>query len=99
MCGKILKCKSILGDDAFVSELQAKTSTAGDIREIPKAQHRPKAKPISHYVKAYNYPKEAMVAAYHSGGYTMKAIVDEFGVHYATVGRTVNQYENSKNQR
>ena len=83
-----------LGDDAFVSELQAKISTKGDIKESPKAQHRPKAKPITHYVKAYNDPKEAMAAAYLSGKYTMKAIAEEFGVHYATVSRAVNQYEN-----
>jgi hypothetical protein len=88
-----------LGDDAFVSQLQTKISTEGDIKEIPKAQHRPKAKPIAHYVKAYINPKDAMVAAYLSGGFAMKAIADEFGVHYATVSRAINQYENTKNER
>jgi len=33
-----------------------------------------------------------------SGGYTMKAIAYEFGVHYATVSRAVKNYENSQNE-
>ena len=93
-----LKMQIYLGDDNFVSEAQAKISTNGDIEEISRAQYRSKVKPIAHYVKAYNNPKEAMVVAYLSGGYTMKAIADEFGVHYATVSRAVNQYENTKNE-
>ena len=37
-----------------------------------------------------------MAAAYLSGGYTMKAIAAEFGVHYATVSQAVKHYENSQ---
>ncbi|MFO7858262.1 MAG: helix-turn-helix domain-containing protein [Ectothiorhodospiraceae bacterium] len=34
-----------------------------------------------------------MARAYRSGGYTMKAIAEHFGVHYATVSRAVRRYE------
>ena len=37
------------------------------------------------------------LSAYLSGGYTMKAIAAEFGVHYATFSRAVKHYENSQN--
>lgn len=37
-----------------------------------------------------------MALAYLSGDSSMKAIADEFGVHYATVSRAVKEYD-SKN--
>jgi transposase len=61
--------------------------------EIPKAQHRPMAQPLAYYAKNYDNPREAMAVAYSTGGYTLKAIADEFGVHYSTVSRVVAQFE------
>jgi transposase len=37
-----------------------------------------------------------MALVYLSGDYLMEAIADEFGIHYATVSRTVKEYD-SKN--
>lgn len=88
-----LKNQIFLGDETFVNAMQKKIEAYGDMAEIPKAQHRPKAQPFAYYAKTYDNPREAMAAAFSSGGYTMKAIADEFGVHYSTVSRAVMQFE------
>lgn len=82
-----------LGSDRFVKRMQAKTDKIA-IGEIPRAQRRPLAKPLSYYEGKYHDIKAAMVAAYATGDYTMQAIADFFGVHYATVSRAVKQEEN-----
>jgi putative transposase len=38
----------------------------------------------------------AIVAAYRSGGYNMKAIGDHFGLHYSMVSRIVKRAMDSK---
>ncbi len=82
-----------LGDADFVKAMQKKIVTDGDLKEVPKAQHRPSAKSIKHYIAVCDDRKKAMAAAYLSGDYTMKAIAKEFGVHYATVSRAVKRFE------
>ena len=84
-----LKNQIFLGDEAFISTMQNKIETSGDMKEIPKAQHRPLAKPLSYYAKSYKNPRDAMAMAFLTGAYTMKAIADEFAVHYSTVSRAV----------
>jgi len=63
---------------------------AGDLKEIPKAQRRPPAEPLSHYVEIFADAKKGMKKAYESGDYTMQQIADAFGVQYSTVSRAVN---------
>lgn len=92
---KDLKSQIYLGDERFVKVMQKKIDTNGDLNEIPSAQRRPKAKPLAYYEKAYKDKKQAMAAAYLSGGYTMKAIAEAFNVHYATVSRAVKLSENN----
>jgi len=93
-----LKNQIYLGDENFVNSMQNTVEYNGDLKEIPKIQHRPAPKPLVHYAKRYDDQEQAMAAAYLSGGYTMKAIADEFGVHYATVSRAVKHYEFSLNE-
>ncbi|MGB9094011.1 MAG: hypothetical protein WCB93_07840 [Gallionella sp.] len=81
-----------LGSEAFINGMQHLTDKIA-IGEIPRAQRRPLAKPLSHYQAKYHDPRAAMVAAYATGDYTMQAIADYFGVHYATVSRTVRKGE------
>ena len=38
----------------------------------------------------------ALPLAYLSGDHAMKAVVDAFGVHYATVSRAVKAYEDAE---
>ncbi len=88
-----LSSQIYLGDADFVKAMQEKIVTDGDLKEVPKAQHRPSEKPIRQYMAAYDDRREAMAAAYLSGGYTMKAIAEELGMHYATVSRAVKRFE------
>lgn len=65
------------------------------LSEIPKTQRRPLAGELAMY--RANHPRdEAMARAYLSGAFTMKAIGDFFGVHYMTVSRAVQKYEQRK---
>jgi transposase len=58
---------------------------------VPIAQRRPPPKPLRHYAARYKDPHEAMAQAYRSGGYSLKAIADHFGVHYSTVSRALGR--------
>lgn len=64
------------------------------LNEVPRAQRRPVAKPLAQYVSEHpNEPRTGMALAYLSGDYSMNAIGETFGVHYATVSRAVKAYE------
>lgn len=57
---------------------------------VPRVQRRQPAKPLEWY---RSKGKEGMALAYLSGDYTMKAIADHFGVHYATVSWAVKAWD------
>ena len=73
--------------------MQERAAKRGDLAEIPRAQRRPKAKPLEHYQSRYPDFREAMARAYLAGDYTLKVIAAHFGVHYATVSRAVRDLE------
>ena len=81
-----------LGSERFLKRMQAMSDKAA-IGEIPRAQRRPVAKPLDYYQTKYRDAKAAMIAAYATGDYTLQAIADHFGVHYATVSRAVKKGE------
>ena len=81
-----------LGSDRFLKRMQAMSDKVA-IGEIPRAQRRPVAKPLDYYQTKYRDAKAAMIAAYATGDYTLQAIADHFGVHYATVSRAVKKGE------
>lgn len=87
-----LKSQIYLGSERFVERMQ-KQLPEGDLTEVPRAQRRPLAKPLENYQRRYANPREAMARAYLTGDYTLKAIADHFGVHYATVSRAVKTFE------
>ncbi len=80
-----------LGGEAFLKRMQ-KLADKAAVGEIPRTQRRPVAKPLSHYRKQAD-ARQAMVAAYATGDYTMQEIADCFDVHYATVSRAVKRSE------
>ncbi|PPD17475.1 MAG: addiction module toxin RelE [Methylobacter sp.] len=87
-----LKNQIFLGDTAFVEKLQRLIKAdSGNLAEIPKAQRRPPAKPLSHYVQAFSNPQDGIRKAYETGDYTMQQIAQAFGVHYSTISRKVNK--------
>ena len=82
-----------LGDDAFVARMQRKAAAASgdDTLEIPRAQRRLPAKPLTHYV-CLKLPRDRAIArAYASGDYSMVDVADAFAVHYSTVSRAVGR--------
>ena len=70
------------------SELKA-TAKHTD-KEIPRLQRRALARSLDFYRDTFEDAKSGMAAAYATGDYTLQAIADAFGVHYATVSRAVN---------
>ena len=87
-----LRGQVFLGGDVFLKRMQ-KLSDKAEIGEIPRVQRRPLAKPLHYYRRKLADAKQAMAAAYATGDYTMQEIANAFGVHYATVSRTVKQSE------
>ncbi len=87
-----LKNQIYLGGESFLSDIQPNISSENDLREVPRRQRRPLAKPLGEYVLE-GLPYQAMAKAYLSGDYSMKEIADFFDVHYATVSRAVKRFE------
>ncbi len=85
-----------LGDEEFVARHQDMHAPAGDIDEIPRSQRLAVKKPLAHFVASCKDTRQAMVAAYNTGHYTMKEIAAFFDVHYATVSRAVKKSEKGK---
>ena len=87
-----LRGQVFLGDEDFVRR-HVDGGGSGDHAEIPRAQRRPLARPLAAYAAEGEDRGAAMAAAYASGDYSMKAIAEHFGVHYATVSRAVKRAE------
>ena len=81
-----------LGDDVFVANMQRNAAAGvGNALEIPRAQRRLPAKPLTHYV-GLKLPRDMAIArAYASGDYSMADVAGAFTVHYSTVSRAVRR--------
>jgi putative transposase len=91
-----LKHQVFLGSDAFVDNLQRRLPMDRDLSEVPRAQRRPPAKPLAEYVALCPDRDAAIVAAYASGGYTLKQIGEYFNLHYARISRIVRRAREAK---
>jgi putative transposase len=81
-----------LGDDAFVARVLRKVrGVARHTLEIPRAQRRLPARPLTHYADLRLPRDKAIARAYATGDFSMAAVAQAFGVHYSTVSRAVNQ--------
>jgi REP element-mobilizing transposase RayT/transposase len=89
-----LQAQVFLGSEPFVKKMQAKLERKVSDIEIPKVQRRSAPMPLDAYEKQFKTRGQVMYEAYRSGHYTMKALADYFGVHYATVSRAVKKIEN-----
>ena len=69
------------------------------LREVPRAQRRSLAEPLADLAHRYPDAREAMARAYQTGVYSMQDIADYFGVHYATVSRSVRRLESGRGFR
>ncbi|WP_245232259.1 hypothetical protein [Thiorhodococcus minor] len=90
-----LKQQVFLGSDAFVGELSQRVPKDRDLSEAPLAPRHPPAKPLVEYVSLYP-DRDQAIAAYASGGCTLKDIGDHFGLHYARISRIVRAAEEAK---
>ena len=80
-----LKEKLYLGSDAFVSELQGKSSPGG----VPKPQCRPIPESLESVFLRAASRDEAILIAYQRGCFTLQQIGDHVGLHYSRVSRIV----------
>jgi REP element-mobilizing transposase RayT len=87
-----LKHQIYLGGETFLNAVQSHLPAGRDLREVPRRQRRPMARPLEAY-RQEDPPDQAIAKAYLSGDYSMKEIADFFDVHYATVSRAVKRFE------
>lgn len=90
-----LKNQVFLGDNAFVSRMQALIEPDRDLSEVPLGQKRTVAKPLSFFEKTLPTRNEAIIQAYASGGYKMSEIADYFGLHYSSISKIIRDGGNS----
>jgi len=86
-----------LGSEAYVASLQRSINADVPLREIPAIQRRPQPKPLAQVAQGHERD-EAIFHAYVSGGYSLKAIGDHFGLHYSRVSRIVKQQQLAKDK-
>jgi REP-associated tyrosine transposase len=79
-----------LGPDEFVEEARTRIAQNRSLRDIPRRQSLPPAKPIEYFRQHFPDDREAMVEAYLSGHFTLDVVGKEFGVSRSTVSRAVN---------
>ena len=85
-----------LGDDKFVEDMQCKISGETNLDEVPRPQKRQNPKPIETYKNMMDCRNEAIIAAYRSGGYTMKKIAVYFDLHYSSVSKIIKMAGDSQ---
>lgn len=85
-----LRNQIFIANEDYIEEIQRKIDKDADISEIPTSQRRAMPKPIEHYAKKYKHRDQAIIAAYKSGGYSMKEIAEYFDLHYSSVSRIIN---------
>ena len=89
-----LHAQVFLGSETFVKKMQAQIANKPNLDEIPQVQRRVLTQPLADFAQRFERD-EAIAQAYLSGQHTMAAIAQHFGVHYTTVSRLVNRYENA----
>jgi putative transposase len=85
-----------LGDDKFVEEMLCKISGETNLDEVPRPQKRQNPQPLEAYKNMMNFRDEAIIAAYRSGGYSMKEIAAYFDLHYSSVSKIIKRVEDSQ---
>jgi REP element-mobilizing transposase RayT len=84
-----LENQVFLGSDSFVESMRRTLPQNRDLREVAQAKRRPTAKTLPEYAHDHPQRNDAIVAAYRSGGYTLRDIGDFFGIHYSRVSKIV----------
>jgi len=85
-----LKQQIYLGSEKFVEQMQSNINPLQDLSEIPLPQYQPVLPSLKDYEQRSASRNDALKLAYASGGYSMKALGDYFGLHYSRVSKIVN---------
>lgn len=85
-----LRNQVYIGNEDYIKQIQTKITKETDLSEIPASQRRPMPKSLDFYAQKYNDRDQAMLAAYQSGGYSMKDLAKYFDLHYTSVSRIIN---------
>ncbi len=86
---KDLNRQVFLGDDRFVSRMQAEAKGKSKDFNIPRVQRRPPAPSLQAIAEAHESRNHAIVAAHASGAYSYQQIAEFLGLHFTTVGKIV----------
>jgi REP element-mobilizing transposase RayT len=74
---------------ASVEDMQCKISGETNLDEVPRPQKRQNPKPLKTYKNMMDCRDEAIIAAYRSGGYSMKEIAAYFDLHYSSARKII----------
>ncbi len=85
-----LRNQIYISNEDYIEKVQKKITKEADISEIPSNQRRPIPKSLKHYEQKHKERDRAIMAAYHSGGYSMKEIAIYFELHYTSISRIIN---------
>ncbi len=88
-----LRNQVYLGSEAFIDKIQQHIDQDRELDEIPSSQRRAVARPLGEYQNSHKDRNTAIVAAYQSGGYTLKDIGQHYGLHYSTVSGIINDHK------
>ena len=85
-----LRNQVYIGNEDYIKQIQTMITKKADLSEIPASQRRPMPISLDFYAQKYNDRDQAMLAAYQSGGYSMKDLAKYFDLHYTSVSRIIN---------
>jgi len=91
-----LRNQVFLGSEAFAETMLGRIPKDRDLRELPQARQRPPAKSLDDYVREHPERNDTIVAAYRSGGYTLRDIGDFFGLHYSRISKIVQAADSAR---
>lgn len=82
-----LRQQIYLGNEKFVTRMQAKLKGTVDKVNVPRVQRRAPPPPLEAFARHHRDRDAAIVAAYATGAYSYREIGEYFGLHVATIGR------------
>jgi len=86
-----LKGQIYLGTPEWVERMKARIADPDALADVPRPQRLPEPEPLAVIAGAHADARDAMRAAYASGGHTLRAIARHFAVHESTVSRAVRR--------
>mgnify|MGYP002279392610 CR=1 FL=1 len=88
-----LQNQIFLATEEYINKQQKQINKKATLNEVPRLQKRKVPKSLKYYDHQFKDRKKAIVSAYLSGAYTLKAIGEYFGKHYSTISRIVKENE------